>query len=183
MCLRNLVAAVCFAIAVALPTSAVLAFSLEEVEADVRADFAEIQHVSPHEFANNVSSGMVLLFDVREESEFNVSRIPGAVRVSPGIDESEFIRRYGAAARGKGVIFYCSVGVRSSKLAELVQRRLLEQGATGIQNISGGIFRWHNERRQLTDGRGVTDYVHPYNARWGRLVHRKLKIRYQPTLP
>ena len=117
---------------------------------------------------------------MREVDEFAVSRLPGAVRVQPGMSAAKFVAQYGALTKGKQVIFYCSVGVRSSKFAEAVKKQLANQGASGVANLTGGIFRWHNEQRELVNGNGQTDIVHPYNRRWGRLVNRKSQLRYDP---
>ena len=74
--------------------------------------------------------------------------------------------------KGKTVVFYCSVGVRSSALAESVKADLLAAGTKEVVNLEGGIFGWHNQSRPLVDKSGPTTFVHPYNAYWGRLLTR-----------
>lgn len=161
----------------ALPAQA---FSLSEVEQDVTEDYPGIAHVMPDAVIGKPAGKDVVLFDVREAGEFAVSRLPGAVRIQPGMSAAKFIAQYGAMTKGKQVVFYCSVGVRSSKFAEAVKKQLAAQGASGVANLTGGIFRWHNERRTLENGAGQTDIVHPYNRRWGQLVNRKSQLRYSP---
>ena len=122
----------------------------------------------------------ILVFDVREKSEFNVSHIEGAIQVSPDISARKFIKDYGEKVKGKTLVFYCSVGRRSSELADRVQGNLVNSVETPVFNLQGGIFNWHNESRSLVSGAGETDYVHPYNRYWGRLIDRPEMIRFKP---
>jgi len=48
-----------------------------------------------------------------------------------------------------------------------------------IYNLENGIFGWHNESRPLVVNSNATDYVHPYNFVWGRMVNRKDLKRYK----
>jgi len=121
-----------------------------------------------------------LLLDVRESQEFAVSRIAGAERVDPGIWRKSFMTRFGDHVLGKMVVFYCSVGVRSSRLAANVQAALMEQGAKHVFNLDGGVFAWHNENRALENAKGATDYVHPFDAHWGKLVRRQELLKSVP---
>ncbi|MEM7429740.1 MAG: rhodanese-like domain-containing protein, partial [Pseudomonadota bacterium] len=91
------------------------AFSLEQVEQDVREDYPEIRHVTPEFLEGQQSAESALIFDVREEDEYAVSHLPGAIRITPGMNARSFLKRFGTQASGKRVIFYCSVGVRSSQ--------------------------------------------------------------------
>ncbi len=61
--------------------------------------------------------------------------------------------------------------------------QLLIAGAKDVQNLKGGIFRWHNQSRSLVNGSGTTDYVHPFNSEWGKLVKRQSKTRYKSSSP
>jgi rhodanese-related sulfurtransferase len=151
---------------------------LAAVEAKVAAEFPTLNHMSPDALAAMVSDGKpVIIFDVREEAEFAVSHLNGAQRIAPNADPAAFAASVAEAAKGKAVIFYCSVGMRSSRLASKAASLLLSQGAASVNNLRGGIFRWSNEGRALEKGAaasgkasnsGVT--VHPYNASWGRLI-------------
>ncbi|NKB63377.1 MAG: hypothetical protein GKR95_15070 [Gammaproteobacteria bacterium] len=120
----------------------------------------------------------LVLFDVREQPEYEISHLQNAIRVDPDISAKEFGELYGSNLMNKTVIFYCSVGRRSSVLAEKVQKQLLEQGSTRVLNLENGIFGWHNETRKLTRGTDETEFVHPYSWRWGRLIEREDLIRY-----
>jgi len=148
--------------------------ALSDAEAMVRSKYGGVAHLIVAQFAAMGDGGAdVLLLDVRELEEFQVSRIEGAERVDPGISTSTFLKTYGERAAGKHVVLYCSVGVRSSKLAARVQDQLRTVGALSVSNLEGGIFRWHNEQRPLSDDNGETQLVHKYDAQWGRLVERQ----------
>ncbi|MGQ0529634.1 MAG: rhodanese-like domain-containing protein [Panacagrimonas sp.] len=112
----------------------------------------------------------LILLDVREADEFAVSRLPGAIPVDPDADVVRVTDVIGALPPGAVVVMYCSVGVRSSRLAERVQLTLAERGANVVANLRGGIFRWHGERRSLVDERGATDAIHGDDANWTRLL-------------
>ena len=147
---------------------------LARIEAQVQSDYTDVATLSPADYARmRAVSRPALLLDVREADEFAVSRIPGAVRVDPGIRTSKFLSEFASIASGREVVFYCSVGVRSSKLASRVQAGLKKSGARTVYNLQGGIFRWHNDNRTLEDAAGETDRVHPYSDYWGRLVSRQ----------
>ncbi len=151
---------------------------LAAVEAKVAAEFPTLNQMEPDALAAMVSAGKpVIIFDVREEAEYAVSHLAGATRVAPDADPAAFVASIAAAAKGKTIVFYCSVGMRSSKLGSKVAPLLMSQGAASVNNLRGGIFRWSNEGRPLEKGSaapgkssnsGVT--VHPYNASWGRLI-------------
>lgn len=156
--------------------------SLQSVQVQIEKRNPDIEHIARQTLADALARGeKIALFDVREANEFVVSRLPGAVRVDPGSWSSAFLKRYGSLVAGKKVIFYCSVGVRSTRLAARVKPALLARGAKTVFNLRGGIFAWHNEGRELVNDHGRTDYVHPYDASWGRLVKRKALMRYEPV--
>ena len=156
-------------------------FTLEAVRAQVVRDYGGVAQLSTQTFVAQLARRSdVLLLDVREEDEFAVSRLAGAVRVDPDIWRRTFMSKFGERVRGKTVIFYCSVGVRSSRLAERVQTALKEQGAKAVYNLDGGIFAWHNERRPLVNAEGETDFVHPFDSHWGQLVKRSEMTRTSP---
>ena len=164
------------------PSQTEAGFTLQTIQQDIEADFAAIRHIGAAELEDLQSkSDVPVLFDVREVEEFAVSRLSGAKQVDPGIANAAFMEHHGDSLRGKTVIFYCSVGVRSSQLAEQLQDALLEAGARQVYNLQGGIFNWHNEARTLTADTGPTSYVHPYNDYWGQLLTRRNLIRYDQS--
>jgi len=156
-------------------------FTLDAVRAQVRKDYGSVAQLSAKALVNIMrKEEEFLLLDVREDNEFAVSRIAGAERVDPGIWRKSFMARFGDHVRGKNVVFYCSVGLRSSRLVANVQAALMEQGAKHVFNLDGGVFAWHNENRALENAKGATDYVHPFDAHWGKLVRRQELLKSVP---
>ena len=46
--------------------------------------------------------------------------------------------------------------------------------AVEVYNLEGSLFQWANESRRMVDqDNACTEYVHPYNAVWGRLVDKQ----------
>jgi rhodanese-related sulfurtransferase len=162
------------------PTRAETAL-LRTVENDVARRWPNILHIPAGELAEAMKEGKIVLFDAREEQEFQVSRIRGALRVDPRVGRAEFLRQHAGALDGKMVVFYCAVGQRSSSLADRMARDLKARGATAVYNLRGGIFAWHNGAHPLVDGAGPTEYVHPYSQAWGRALTRQHLLRTTPA--
>jgi rhodanese-related sulfurtransferase len=124
----------------------------------------------------------LIILDVREPAEYKVSRLPGAIRVSPAITPKEFEQRVGRQQLAdKTLVLYCSVGARSSGLASRLIRAGSTDQAETVYNLAGGIFNWHNDKRPLLDDSTRTDLVHPYNRVWARLIERRQLVSYGPN--
>ncbi|MEP2102505.1 MAG: rhodanese-like domain-containing protein [Parasphingorhabdus sp.] len=153
--------------------------SLAGVHNLIERQFAKVNHMDGDRLSN-LSREEIVLIDVREISEFSVSHLKGAFQVDPEMPSHAFVEKYSDISKGKTVIFYCSVGQRSSSFADRVQSALLSSGAKAAYNLEGGIFAWHNERRPLFDNSAKpTRYVHPYDPIWGRMVKHQEHTKYQ----
>ncbi|MBN4073705.1 MAG: sulfurtransferase [Gammaproteobacteria bacterium] len=155
---------------------------LLNVHQQVIKSYPGVNHIGTQEVEHMLEADAngVILFDVRKPKEYAVSHIKGAIYVSPKIGQKEFLNLYGDTVKGKTVVFYCSVGHRSSKLSKRVQDALHEKGAIQSYNMKGGLFAWHNELRPLENAQSETQLIHPYNRRWGKLVDRKSLTSYSP---
>ncbi|MEQ8824726.1 MAG: rhodanese-like domain-containing protein [Filomicrobium sp.] len=145
---------------------------LSAVEAVMRLRYRQITHVNPQDLDDLSQRKDVVLLDVREQAEYEVSHLAGAIRIDPKADTQTVLDLAGDVS-GKAVVFYCSVGARSSTMAQRVRQTLASQGAAGVYNLSGGIFRWHNEERALYNQSTPTSLVHKFDGYWGRLLRRK----------
>jgi rhodanese-related sulfurtransferase len=154
--------------------------TLEATIADVARRWPHIGHVTPQKLDRFMAARAVVLYDVRTPAEYAVSHLPGAISVDPDMGSAAFLARYGHAVNGKTAVFYCAVGVRSSRLAARVAQGLEARGAVAVDELAGGIFAWHGEARPLVDAKGHTDFVHPYDAAWGRLLARPQLARTAP---
>jgi rhodanese-related sulfurtransferase len=155
-------------------------FSLELIQADLEKKFDNIIHIDGATFSI-LNTDNTLVFDVRQRTEFDVSHIKNAIRIDQDITNEDFIQRYNKQLKGRNIIFYCSVGQRSSLLASRLKPLILNQGAKEIYNLKGGIFQWHNEQRALIQNGKPTQYIHPFSPMWSLLLKDKQTIKFFPT--
>lgn len=156
-------------------------FTLAAMEADVAQRFPLVTHLPRAELnAKLASEKPPLLIDVRDDAEFKVSHLPGALHMRPDIPIAEAKAQLQPLVAGREVVFYCASGMRSSVLATEVQDELIKSGATAVHNLQGGIFGWHNANGALVDAQGATDVIHPVSDKWGTLLVRQDKLRMTP---
>jgi len=144
--------------------------SLDETHNSIEKRYVNVDHLAPE----LLNTGDILLFDTRSTEEFTVSHIDGAIRLDPNMSRTEFEAQYGEELSGKTLVFYCSVGERSSAMAS----RISAVHSGEIYNLEKGLFGWHNEKRPLVSEGGPTDFIHPYNEQWGELIERRDLIKY-----
>ncbi len=148
-----------------------------EINKDLRAKFPSLRHITTQQLGDwlsNPKRGAPLLLDVRTEPEYAVSHLMGARRVDPDADAASAL---GGGGKNTVIVTYCSVGYRSSAVAE----RLQKAGCVNVYQLDGSIFQWANEGRPLvgSDGKKIAE-VHPYNNRWGRLLDKHLHAKVAP---
>jgi rhodanese-related sulfurtransferase len=88
-----------------------------------------------------------LLVDVREQSEFDEVRAPGAVLMPM----STFAARAGELPADRPLMIMCHTGSRSSAVTGFLTR----SGRTDVVNVSGGMEAW--ERGGLPVKRGTPE--------------------------
>lgn len=159
-----------------LSGSAVLGFDPEQdglagIKDLVRKRFPEVRQLPTKELAAwlaDTKRPQPVILDVRQPEEFALSHLPGARRVDPNA-KADSVRSL--TATNQPVVVYCSVGYRSSELAQ----RLLKAGVTNVFNLEGSIFQWANEGRPLAGTNGPAAKVHPYDDRWGALLKPEVR--------
>ena len=144
--------------------------TLEDVEREVIQRYP-VDDVLPSTLAAMVAKGDVTLLDVRTEEEFASGHLAGAIRVEPGSSAEEILRQNRAHLKGRPVVFYCAVGVRSSQVLMQSLRELTPHTDGRLYNLRGGVFRWVAEGRPLVSG-NKPGKAHPYNEDWGQLLSR-----------
>jgi rhodanese-related sulfurtransferase len=77
------------------------------------------------------------LIDVREESEWSASRIPGAVHLGKGVIERD-IEKMIVDPKAE-MVLYCGGGYRSALAAEALTR----MGYEAVISMDGGIRGWY----------------------------------------
>jgi rhodanese-related sulfurtransferase len=166
------------ALGIALATAAIVsAQSLEWmlVNWKVRHDFPNVRRISPEEVAQwlkDPKRAQPVLLDVRTKAEFDVSHIHGARRIEPGSAANAI-----DLARDTPIVTYCSVGYRSGAFA----KKLQDAGYQNVENMSGSIFQWANEGRPVERAGQRVEKVHPYDARWGKLLKPSLRADVPPA--
>ena len=134
-----------------------------EVDRELAARFPDVALVDDATLdAELARPAPPLLLDARSPAEWAVSRLPGA---RPAFDDAGVAAALAGAAASAPVVAYCSIGLRSARLA----RRLAADGRP-VRNLRHGIFGWADAGRPLLDERGAARLVHPYDAGWGRLL-------------
>lgn len=159
-------------------------FTLKAISEDLVRDYPAITHIRSETLQAGLlkSPETYLIFDVREQDEFRVSHLRGAQHLSPGTWTSGFFKQYGHKPfKGRKIIFYCSVGVRSSKMANALREELLKRGAAGVYNLKAGLFGWANRDFAMVDKSGSTSYIHPFDQHWGQLIQSRQRWRYKPA--
>lgn len=151
------------------------ATSLGEFEAVVSRRYP-VPELTSEQLKSLMERGDVVLLDVREPAEFEVSHIRAARRIDPGLSADSFMALAGNDIKGKKIVFYCSVGIRSGEMLRVVQSALKEKGAAAAFNLRGGIFRWYARGGEVVSSAGPVHKIHPYNSSWRQLLVRTVAI-------
>jgi rhodanese-related sulfurtransferase len=123
-----------------------------------------VKEISVAEVANFQE---VIYIDAREKAEYNVSHIENSVWVGYEDFNMETVKNLD---KSKLIVVYCSVGYRSEKVAE----KLEKAGFKTVYNLYGGMFEWYNQGLPILDNQGKpTDKIHTYNEKWGQWVDER----------
>ena len=120
-----------------------------------------VKTISPSDVKRQSS---ILILDARERSEYDVSHLPNAVFVGYNNFEKKTLD---SIAKDRPIVVYCSIGYRSEKIGEKLQK----QGFSKVYNLYGSIFEWVNQGNPVVDKNNQpTKKVHTYNKAWSRWV-------------
>ena len=147
--------------------------SWHSVKEMVRRDFPNVNQMSVNELKHSidtVEASKLLILDVRAKQEFLVSHIKGAVHIDPDTDVSSLQKFLAQLDRKTSIVAYCSVGYRSSAFLS----KLESHGFTDLRNLEGSIFEWANTGFPVERNGLEVSEVHPFDARWGVLLHEDL---------
>ncbi len=136
---------------------------LNEIINTVHQKFPDVKYIDTAAVKQLLSQGgpgAVQVVDVREPDEFKISHLPGAINVPPETSDEDVLAKIKS---DRPVLVYCSVGWRSSEMAE----RLQAAGRINVVNYAGSIFEWANADQALESSTGTTKVVHPYDRSWG----------------
>lgn len=125
--------------------------------------------ISVEDFSKLDKQNLYLL-DTREEKEFNVSHIKNARNT--GYFWFDMRKIYDIPYNAT-LVLYCSVGIRSEKIAE----KLISAGYKNVFNLYGGIFEWVNQGHPVYKQNGVqTSEIHTFDKAWSRWVERGTRV-------
>lgn len=123
--------------------------------------YPSVTHIEVDELKLRLETNPLVLIDVREPNEFEISHLPGAVNVTE-LSQMSW-------EKDMEIVVYCSVGVRSAAFAE----KLTAAGYLKVDNLKGSIFGWANRGYPLKRGLENAFGVHPFNDKWGSLLDAK----------
>jgi len=106
-----------------------------------------------------------IVFDER------VGHIPGASYLGYQDFDVERLKNLPYDSR---IVLYCSIGYRSEKIGEKLQKL----GYTHVYNLYGSIFDWVNRGYPVVDEDGnLTAQVHTYNRAWSKWVEEGAAVK------
>ena len=143
-----------------------------QVLKDIRSSYPTVPQLSIDSLAARLDADDVVLLDARESDEYAVSHLPGAIRIDPNLEDLSVLEHLD---KDTPIVAYCSVGYRSSALAQ----RLQEAGYTNVANLESSIFGWANSGHPVFRENSIVRGVHPYNSIWGQLLNVDLR-QYEP---
>ena len=155
--------------------------TLRDVSRSVAQAYPDVPLISASDLARkSAARETFILLDVRTKAEFAVSHISGAVRIDPGASLEAVENAIGPIEPDDTIVLYCSVGYRSSRLAERLRKKLGPKRSHHLFSLEGGIFQWHNDVRSLENEAGPTLWVHPFNAARRELLRHQQLISWVP---
>lgn len=102
-------------------------------EALVKEAKSRIQEITLEQFtALKAADDKFMLIDVREDSEWQAGRVPGAVHISRGVLEFQIEAK--VPQKDSKVVLYCRSGARAALAADSLQKL----GYTKVYSLAGG---------------------------------------------
>jgi len=95
-----------------------------------------IKEVTPQDVRRmQDGGGRAVLVDVREDREWNLGHVAGAVHMSRGTLEQKIEQ---SVPRDRTVVLYCASGNRSALAADILR----QMGYTDVSSMKGGFRGW-----------------------------------------
>ena len=169
-------------------------FGMKSMMFGIRKKFSSVQQMSTDSlyqilFPNGTlqkSMNNLLIFDVREGKERDISSIPNSIWIDTSKDIGDNVQiAHGLIKchfsvdqhQSLSIIAYCSIGYRSSEFITALNQLCFHENypfrdKIKTYNLEGSIFKWANENRPLVgNDNNFTSFVHPYNMIWGALLN------------
>ncbi len=137
--------------------------SKEEIQKEIETKFNKVPMMTVEELQEELKDSVpVMLIDVRATREYKISHLKNAIHIE---EVKEIMHRF--PDKKSRLVLYCSVGYRSSKVAQ----KLIEEGYTKVANLKGSLFEWINKGLPVYKGEERTNFAHPFNKKWGKLLN------------
>lgn len=126
-----------------------------------------VETIQPAQLYKKILKGeKIYILDTREEKEFSVSKIKGAIHI--GYDKFD-IKSTNGFKKDITIIVYCTIGARSETIGE----KLHKDGFTSVFNLYGGLIYWKNQGYPIVDNKGIeTQNIHVYSKEWGKWLKK-----------
>lgn len=128
---------------------------IETLYSQYARKFPAVKGISAEEVQKLQQQEKVILVDVRNREEMEISMIMG------GISQAEFERNK-EKYRNNTIVPYCTIGSRSGIYAEELQK----QGFKKVFNLEGSILSWSHAGGKLVNRKGITNRIHTYGKKW-----------------
>lgn len=114
----------------------------------------------------------IFILDARQIKEYQISHLGNAIYV--GFKDFDIeVTKDRLPEKNKLIIVYCSIGVRSEKIA----KKLKDAGYKNVKNLYGGIFEWKNNGFTVYNLQSQpTDSVHTYSKKWSNYLQQGIKV-------
>lgn len=135
----------------------------------IKLKFPQIRQITTQELTEwllNPQKTQPLIIHARGQAEYEVSHMKQAVHIQPTTPD---LTKLSTIARDTPIVVYCSIGYRSAKISQMLE----QQGFECVYNLIGGLFQWVNEGQPIFHNEQPTQFIHPYNAIWGKLLNNR----------
>jgi rhodanese-related sulfurtransferase len=135
--------------------------------------FPNVQWITTKELAQWLQDSVKpqpIILDARSQVEYAVSHLQQAQHIDPIAPD---LTQFREISLDTPIVVYCSVGYRSAGVAQ----QLTQAGFSHVYNLEGSLFQWANEGRPIFKEDCPTQFVHPYNAIWGKLLKSRYRDR------
>ena len=133
---------------------------VREMVAALEKRFPDVGTITVDEVGLLLEKDSVVLVDVRDVKERQVSMIPGSISAQEFEANED---RYSGVA----VVAYCTIGHRSSEYAQQLSQR-----GRRVLNLSGSILAWAHAGGPLVVNGEATRTLHVYGSSWNLAPNR-----------
>jgi len=125
-----------------------------QMYSDYSKKFPSVKVLTPKKTMHLADSGKLVVVDVRDNREIDVSIIPGAITQKTFLGQTD---KY----KDKTIVAYCTIGYRSGIFASEMQKRGID-----VYNLKGGILAWTLEGGKVYDSKEPVKRIHVYGEKW-----------------